>query len=96
MGKSYRRKKSMQCGKKDLAKRPQCRHCWSVSTNHQPIKKMTTTIITIANGFAVQNSNGTFVGFAATLEIAQGIKANADEASRIAADLEQQGYTLGW
>ena len=79
-----------------LDKRPQCRHCSSVSTNHQPIKKMTTTIITIDNGFAVQNSNGTFVGFAATLEIAQGIKAKADEASRIAADLEKQGFSLGW
>ena len=59
-----------------------------------------TTIITITNGFtngfAVQNSNGTFVGFAATLEIAQGIKAKADESARIAADLEAQGYSLEW
>jgi len=57
---------------------------------------MTTTIITIANGFAVQNSNGTFVGFAATMEIAQGIKSKADESSRIAADLENQGFSLAW
>ena len=55
-----------------------------------------TTIITIDNGFAVQNSNGTFVGFAATLAIAQAIKAKADESARIAADLESQGYSLGW
>ena len=44
---------------------------------------MNTTIIPIPNGFAVQNSNGTFVGFAATLETAQGIKARADDACRI-------------
>jgi hypothetical protein len=57
---------------------------------------MKTTIITIPGGFAVQNSDGTFVGFAATMEIAQGIKAKADEATRIAADLEKQGFSLGW
>ena len=57
---------------------------------------MTTTIITIPGGFAVQNSDGTFVGFAATLEIAQGIKAKADKNSKIAAELERQGFSLGW
>jgi hypothetical protein len=57
---------------------------------------MKTTIISITNGFAVQNSNGSFVGFAATLEIAKGIKAKADESTRIAAELEKQGFSLGW
>ena len=57
---------------------------------------MKTTIISIAHGFAVQNNNGTFVGFAATLEIAKGIKAKADESMRIAAELEKQGFSLGW
>jgi hypothetical protein len=57
---------------------------------------MKTTIISITNGFAVQNSNGTFVGFAATLEIAKCIKAKADESMRIAAELEKQGFSLGW
>jgi hypothetical protein len=57
---------------------------------------MKTTIISIAHGFAVQNSNGTFVGFAATLEIAQSIKSKADESTRIAAELEKQGFSLGW
>jgi hypothetical protein len=57
---------------------------------------MTTTIITIPNGFAVQNSNGSFVGFAVSLEIARGIKSRADESSRIVAELEAQGFSLGW
>ena len=39
---------------------------------------MSTSIITIPNGFAVKNENGSFVGFAATLKIAEKIKAGAD------------------
>lgn len=57
---------------------------------------MKTSIIRINNGFAVQNENGSFVGFAATLKIAEQIKAKADANTLAVAELEKQGYSLGW
>lgn len=57
---------------------------------------MQTTIIQIPGGFAVQNADQTFVGFASTLEIAQDIKTRADECARICADLKNQGHSLDW
>lgn len=57
---------------------------------------MKTSIIAINNGFAVQNENGSFVGFAATREIAEQIKAKADANTQAVAELEKQGYSLGW
>lgn len=57
---------------------------------------MKTSIITINNGFAVQNENGSFVGFAATHKIAEQIKAKADANTQAVDELEKQGYSLGW
>jgi hypothetical protein len=57
---------------------------------------MKTSIINIENGFAVQNENGSFVGFAATFKIAEQIKAKADANTQAVDELEKQGYSLGW
>lgn len=57
---------------------------------------MKTSIITINGGFAVQNENGSYVGFAATREIAEKIKAKADANTQAVAELEKQGCFLDW
>lgn len=57
---------------------------------------MKTKIIKIDNIFAVQNSDGSFVGFASTQEIAEQIKAKADANTDVVAELLKQGYSLNW
>jgi hypothetical protein len=57
---------------------------------------MTTKIIQIDNIFAVQNSDGSFVGFASTQKKAEEIKAKADANTAAVAELLKQGYSLNW
>ena len=60
---------------------------------------MKTSIITINGGFAVQNEDGSFVGFGATREIAERIKAKADKATADLAqwlETEQEWHAAGY
>lgn len=57
---------------------------------------MKTLIVEINGGFAVQNENGSFVGFAATRKIAKQIKVKADKNNKAVAEIQKQGYSLNW
>ena len=53
-------------------------------------------IIQINNIFAVQNSDGSFVGFAPTLKKAEQMKAKADANTAAVAQLLKEEYSLNW